>query len=42
MLAALRRRPEEPWAAEAVQALEKCGPRALHCRLSSAALDPRP
>ena len=26
VLAALRARPGEPWAAEAVQALEKCGP----------------
>ena len=30
VLAALRARPGEPWAAEAVQALEKCG---LHCQL---------
>ena len=42
VLAALRRRLDEPWAAEAVQALERCAHRALHCQLSSAALYPRP
>ena len=42
VLAALRRRPDKPWAAEAVQALEKCGPHALHRQLSSAAVNPRP
>lgn len=42
VLAALRRRPDEPWAAEAVQALEKCAPHALHCQQSSAALFSRP